>query len=541
MGFSSGFSSGFSAVTNAANINARRQEVRNQTAQVKAQLAQNGYDYNPTTGNVEANEVGKLNHQVLVQKLQQQQQMLEQQQKWIQTKTTHDVVKKAVGTGDWNSVNGLFKTFPNLAKTWGVVTDGVNPPVRNINLDDAKDVNLLVKQFSNNGMSPEQVKDEVQKLQTNKEERAKFLQTHFVANVYDKDGNPTTAIKDAEKVAAISGVDEPTYNVYKDYYQNRLNATSNAANAANGTYNLMNQKVENAKLTGAKMTREIGNLILDAENKKLNANLTQQKTNYYGVKALAAKVDISNKELDNQIKQAQVIINRNKASDSADLQRVQQRLPDLISTISNYEPGNVENENELWKDAKLLQNNNKLDATTANNIQGGIVAIKTGKKLLNEIDKIPFDPNAINSAVTAITKALPANWSKLSETQRKEALDRIKLSSVQGEWIAKYVQSISGAAVTDEEFARHFKNAFGNTSFTNKDAMKSAFSSFLGAIEDDTKARVNTIVGKAPYDALVYKKELYGDEKPKAEHKTETKAAEPKVKPKLDEIFGGNQ
>jgi len=488
-----GVSDGFNTVVNAYNLKLKREQVRMEAAKTKAQLYQQGFDEegNPT-------DLAIAQRDITTKQLKQQQQQLEFLQKYIKKKDTHDVINNAIATGNWDSVNVLFDIHPDLKDVWHV------KQVRNINFNNDTDINLL-KQYG----LPE---DKIAQLQKDPIQAKKFMQTHFIA--IDLTGK--TYIKDAKKVAAVAGVAPGSFEVYDMAFKNKLQSLSDTVEAQKGVYG---QNRANINLIQTKV-------------KKVNSdiNLNNEKENYYEALASKAKTDEEKSKLQMKGVMYDNLMKQIKAGDMVDKEKVMNNLPTLIDTIVDYNPNKFkpEDRNIIFKQAKTIQGDKTPPESMQNRITGTMTAIKTGKQLLDFIDKQKVDVNAINKLNRAIISALPEHWTKLTPEQRKEALKRVKIDAAMGEWATKYVQAISGAAVTDNEFTRHFRDAFGGKTFTNTDTIKAAFSTYLTSLEHNLDQDINNIAGNYPYTALTYKDRLYKDIKKKP-------------KKSLGEIFGSNK
>ena len=130
---------------------------------------------------------------------------------------------------------------------------------------------------------------------------------------------------------------------------------------------------------------------------------------------------------------------------------------------------------------------------------GAIPTIKAGNKALEDMSKVPDDElRGYVDKLELKAKSLfsDKSFDELSFKEQARVMSTVETNSRLGTIFSSYVQSISGAAVADQEFARLALNAFGgDLQNVNLQTLTTAFTSFIGEVQGRAK---NSIQAMSP-------------------------------------------
>ncbi len=157
---------------------------------------------------------------------------------------------------------------------------------------------------------------------------------------------------------------------------------------------------------------------------------------------------------------------------------------------SDLANGNYSNINQTEVEALMKAEKNgdvKLPEQLRKESYGSIAVVKDGMEAWKEIQGT--NDEELRGFVDkykkkALSMFSDTEFNELSFEQRKQVLNSVGTESRLGTIFSKYVQSISGAAVAEEEFQRLSRNAFGgDLQNVNTQTLKTAFGTFINSVK----------------------------------------------------------
>jgi len=139
----------------------------------------------------------------------------------------------------------------------------------------------------------------------------------------------------------------------------------------------------------------------------------------------------------------------------------------------------------------------KLPAKTEEKTYGALPTIVAGQKALGEISDVSDEElrgYAQDLEKQAKTMFSDKKFNSLTSKQQQQVMSSVETNSRLGTIFSQYVQSISGAAVAEEEFARLAKNAFGgDLEKVNTSTLKTAFGTFINSLKNNISTTVENM------------------------------------------------
>lgn len=167
--------------------------------------------------------------------------------------------------------------------------------------------------------------------------------------------------------------------------------------------------------------------------------------------------------------------------------------------------GKIEYNQDNLSKAYEIQGKKKLNSTKEKEISG-LVSMSQGFHVLTKkFRDLDMDRNALSKIGTVFDKIMKPG---LTYQDRMAALNTIAINSEIQAALAGYVKYMSGAAVTEGEYAR-YQDIFQAGTWSNKESAVTAMASFTSYLRDAANRNIET-ARSTPYDYMILKKNYEG-------------------------------
>lgn len=174
--------------------------------------------------------------------------------------------------------------------------------------------------------------------------------------------------------------------------------------------------------------------------------------------------------------------------------------PETAQARGDIEKGDFSKLTSAERDGAMeaqLDSGVKLPTELEKKTYGTMPTIRAGTKALNDMSKVPegelrgyIDKLELKAKSLFSDKA----FDELTFAEQSRVMRTVETNSRLGTIFSQYVQSISGAAVADQEFARLALNAFGGDLQTvNLQTLTTAFTSFINEVQTGLKSRIQDL------------------------------------------------
>jgi len=470
-------------VTAANNSIAQDRADRMESRQAKQQKLTNlikGFEIDPNTGEYAPNERGQNALDTQNEQLKQQLATLTEQNMQIQSVLNKDSMTTTVTKMLKGDVQGGWKTINHNPGLKAMLAKKGMEDLQPVNW--AQDKDLLEGVPALKALTPEQLTDQQ-------------LMNALNSAYFKVKRNGKWQVNTTESLIKVTGTTQYTDKTTTTGMKNRLSKINE----------ILALKVQNPyeeKLQAMKVQNAIGAEEFNAEKIALQQRDMKEwiKSNPNGT--VAEFLEYSRPRSEKTIAIENAINNPQPAEPAFPVNEFNASVEDSYANYSGKGPVFT---NEQIAIANKLQDKNKVSATDNTNINSRIALMKG----FAQIDKAysGVDKNAWETIKTNINKYLPADWAKISPSERASINEKIKQDAKLGGYIAEYIKMMSGAAVTDSERAL-FTDIVSSGKYATKEAFQAALDGFRESLRSSTNVMIDATKHRTPHSYLGYRQSM---------------------------------